>query len=70
MHGWMVDDDDGARRAKRGHTAREAHRGAAVRGVVGKRGTTTTRIDIHSFHFIREGPSGNIANAVAESIQS
>lgn len=54
MDGWMVDDDDdGARRAKRGHTAREAHRGAAVRGVVGKRGTTTTttRIDIHSFQF-------------------
>lgn len=57
MHGWMVDDDDGARRAKRGHTAREAHRGAVVRGVVGKRGTTTTttRIDIHSFHFVSLG---------------
>ena len=62
------DDDDGARRAKRGHTAREAHRGAAVRGVVGKRGTTTTRIDIHSFHFVTI-TLGRVP-AIAESIQS
>lgn len=68
MHGWMVDDDDGARRAKRGHTAREAHRGAAVRGVVGKRGTTTTRIDIHSLHCITI-TLGRVP-AIAESIQS